>query len=208
MSARILAAASVLFGCALSSLAAAQDRMPPIAPDQYSDEQKSAAAEFLAARKQPVFGPFEPLLRSPEVMSKARAMGDYLRYHSSIGNTLSELAILVTAREWSQDYEWSLHQPIALKAGIKPEIAAAIAEGRRPEGMSEDEEIVYDVSTELYRNKRVSDETYARALKRFGEKGVIDLVSIGGYYTFLAMVLNTTRFPALREGPALKHFPD
>jgi hypothetical protein len=108
-------------------------------------------------------------------------MGDYLRYNSAIGNTLSELAILVTAREWAQDYEWSLHEPIALKAGIKPEIAAAIADGRRPDGMSADEEIVYDFSTELFRNKRVPARAYDRALRRFGEKGVIDMTSIAGY---------------------------
>src|ERR1035438_8187860 len=92
-------------------------------------------------------------------MSQARAMGDYLRYKSAIGNTLSELAILVTAREWSQDYEWYVHYPIALKAGIKPDIADAVGDGRRPVGMSDDEEIVYDFSIELQRNKRVSDRT-------------------------------------------------
>lgn len=205
---KILCAASMLIAYFLPEVALAQDRLPPISPDQYSEEQQKAAAEFLAARKVPVFGPFEPLMRSPEVMNKARAMGDYLRYHSAIGNRLSELAILVTAREWSQDYEWSLHEPIAVKAGIKPDIAEAIADGRRPEGMSEDEEIVYEFSTELYRNKRVSDRTYERALKRFGDRGVIDLASIDGYYAMLAMVLNVSRTPALKDGPALKHFPD
>ena len=94
------------------------------------------------------------------------------------------------------------------KIEIWPDIAEAIAEGRRPEGMSEDEEIVYDFSTELYRNKSVSDRTYERALKRFGDKGVIDLASIDGYYAMLAMVLDVSRTPALKDGPALKHFPD
>jgi 4-carboxymuconolactone decarboxylase len=205
---KIVCVASFLFGTSLANLSLAQDRMPPIPPAQYSEEQTKAAAEFLEARKVPVFGPFEPLMRSPEVMNKARAMGDYLRYHSAIGNTLSELAILITAREWSQDYEWSLHQPIALKAGMKPEIAAAIAEGRRPEGMSEDEEIVYDFSTELFSNKRVSNRAYERALQRFGEEGVIDLTSIAGYYAYLAMVLNVSHMPALKDGPVLKRFPD
>ena len=107
-------------------------------------------------------------MRSPEVMNQARAMGDYLRYRSSIGTVLSELAILVTAREWTQDYEWYVHYPIALEAGVRKEIADAIADARRPEGMSEDEAIVYDFSLELHRNKRVSDATYGRAVKRFG----------------------------------------
>src|SRR5947208_5522082 len=90
----------------------AQQRLPTIPPEQYTAEQKKAAEEFLAAHKVPVFGPFEPMMHSPEVMSIARSTGDYLRYHSAVGNTLSELVILVTAREWSQDYEWFVHQPI------------------------------------------------------------------------------------------------
>jgi 4-carboxymuconolactone decarboxylase len=147
----------------------AQQRLPTIPPDQYTAEQKKAADEFLAARKVPVFGPFEPMMHSPEVMNMARAMGDYLRYHSAIGNTLSELVVLITAREWSQDYEWYVHYPIALKAGIAKDIADAIADGRRPTGMNADEEIVYDFTTELQRNKRVSDATFDRADQRFGK---------------------------------------
>lgn len=88
-----------------------------------------------------MFGPFEPMMHSPEIMSIARSAGDYLRYKSAIGNTLSELVILITAREWSQDYEWYVHQPIALKAGISKDIADAIGDGRRPAGMSADEEM-------------------------------------------------------------------
>src|ERR1700728_5183195 len=113
----------------------AEERLPTIPRARYSEEQKQAAADFEAARKVPVFGPFEPMMYSPQVMSQARAMGDYLRYKSAIGNTLSELAILITAREWTQDYEWSLHYPIALKAGIRKEVADDIALGRRPTGM-------------------------------------------------------------------------
>src|SRR6516164_5510829 len=142
---------------------AAQQRLPTIAPEQYTADQKKAAEEFLAARNVPGFGPFEPMMHSPEIMSMARSMGDYLRYHSAIGNTLSELVILVTAREWTQDYEWYVHQPIAVKAGIRQEICDAIADGRRPGGMREDEEIVYDFAIELLRNKRVSDRTFDRA---------------------------------------------
>src|ERR1039457_1897250 len=174
--------------------ARAEERLPTIPPAQYTEEQKQAAADFEAARKVPVFGPFEPLMYSPQVMSQARAMGDYLRYKSAIGNTLSELAILVTAREWSQDFEWYVHYPIAQKAGIKREIADAIAEGRRPKGMSEDEEIVYDFSMELHKNKAISDPTYERAERRFGRKGVVDLTGIAGYYTLLAMQLNAAKY--------------
>ena len=141
-------------------------------------------------------------------MSRARAFGDYLRYNSAIGNTLSELVILITAREWTQDYEWYAHYPIALEVGIDREIADAIAEGRRPAGMSEDEEIVYDFSIELHRNRRVSDVTFQRALERFGSKGVIDLTGINGYYTFLAMQMNMARFPVPEGAARLPRFPD
>jgi 4-carboxymuconolactone decarboxylase len=201
---RVLAAAT-LAGAA--TLAAAQQRLPTIPPASYTAEQKQAAAEFEAARKVPVFGPFEPLMYSPQVMNQARAMGDYLRYKSAIGTTLSELAILVTAREWSQDYEWTVHYPIALKAGIRAEVADAIADGRRPEGMSDDEDIVYQFSIELQRNKRVSDTTFARAEKRFGKQGVVDLTGIAGYYTLLAMQLNMAQYEIPKDGKKLVRFP-
>jgi 4-carboxymuconolactone decarboxylase len=186
--------------------ATAQERLPTIPPAQYDQAQKQAAAEFLAARKNAVQGPFEPMMYSPPVMSRARAMGDYLRYASGIGNTLSEFAILITARDWGQDYEWSVHAPIAAKAGIKPEKIAAIREGRRPDAMSPDETIIYDFATELLHNKGVSDPTFKAAESRFGKPAVVDLVGIVGYYTFYAMMLYTARYkPA--DGTAIPHFP-
>ncbi|MBN9357514.1 MULTISPECIES: carboxymuconolactone decarboxylase family protein [Herbaspirillum] len=200
-----IALASTLLSAAVAQAA---DRLPVIPPDQYTPEQKKAADEFLAARKVPVFGPFEPLMHSPQVMTQARSMGDYLRYNSAIGNTLSELVILITAREWTQDYEWYVHYPIAIKAGIKPEVAAAIADGRRPEGLSEDEQIVYDFSLELHRNKRVSDPTFARAEKRFGKKGVVDLTGINAYYTLLAMQMNAAQYQAPKDAKRLVRFPE
>jgi 4-carboxymuconolactone decarboxylase len=183
----------------LASVAArAEERLPTIPPAQYTEQQKQAAADFEAARKVPVFGPFEPLMYSPQVMSTARAMGDYLRYKSAIGNRLSELAILITAREWRQDYEWSLHYPIALKAGIRKEVADDIARDRRPGGMSSDEAIVFDFTSELLRKKEVSDATFERAKSRLGRKGVVDMTGIVGYYTFLAMQLNVAQYPVAR----------
>ena len=198
-----------LFGAMLvATPALAEQRLPTIPPDRYTADQKKAAEEFLTARKVPVFDPFEPMMHSPEVMSLARSMGDYLRYHSSVGNTLSELIILITAREWSQDYEWYVHHPIALKAGISESIADAIADGRRPTGMSTDEEIVYDLTTEILKSKRISDATFQRAERRFGKKGVVDMVGIAGYYTFLAMQLNMARYQFSGEGARLSRFPD
>jgi 4-carboxymuconolactone decarboxylase len=197
-----------LLGLVLLGLSAqAQERLPTIPPSQYSPEQKQAAADFEAARKVPVFGPFEPLMYSPAVMSQARAMGDYLRYKSAIGNTLSELEILLTAREWTQEYEWSVHYPIALKAGIKAEIADAIADSRRPAALSADEEIVYDYAVELLKNKQVSNATFERAKARFGAKGVVDMTGIVGYYTFLAMQLNVAHYPIAKDGKKLPRLP-
>jgi 4-carboxymuconolactone decarboxylase len=184
------------------------DRMPEIPAGKLTPEQKKAADEFAAGRGTPVFGPFVPLLRSPEVMLRAKAMGDYLRYKTVLPPRLNEFAILITARQWTQEYIWAVHQPIALKAGLKPEIAQAVAEGRRPRNMQEEEEIVYEFCIELHRNQGVSDATYARTLAKFGEQGIIDLTGVNGYYTFLAMVLNTAR-TALPKGssPGLAPFP-
>lgn len=185
-----------------------QDRLPPIPADKWTEEQKKAVADFLAARNAPLTGPFIPMLRSPEVMSRARALGEYLRYQSELPARLSEFVILVTARQWTQQHEWNIHYQIALNAGVKSEVAKAIAEGRRPQGMAEDEEILYDFCMELEHNRSISDATYGRLLSRFGERGVIDTVGIVGYYTFLAMVLNTARTPPVASSaPILVPFP-
>jgi len=182
--------------------------MPPIPADKLTDAQKKAIEEFKAARSADISGPFVPMLRSPEVMNRARALGDYLRFRSTLPPRLSEFVILMTARRWTQQYEWNAHEPLALKGGLKQEIVRAIAEGRRPAQMAEDEEILYDFCDELARTQSVSDATYARAVGKFGEAGVVDAVGITGYYTMLAMVLNTARTP-LPDGakPALAPMP-
>jgi 4-carboxymuconolactone decarboxylase len=186
----------------------AQDRMPPIAAAALTDAQRKADEEFKAARAADLSGPFVPLLRSPEVMTRARAMGDYLRFRSTLPPRLSEFVILLTSRRWTQNYEWNAHEPLARRAGVKPEIIAAVAEGRRPAGMAEDEEILYTLLDELQRNQGVSDATYGRAVNKLGEAGVIDAIGITGYYTMLAMVMNTARTP-LPDGakPALSPLP-
>jgi 4-carboxymuconolactone decarboxylase len=200
--------ASLAILCGVGS-AWAQDRMPPLAADKMTDAQKQAAATFSEGRGYAVRGPFVPLIRSPEVMLRAKAMGDYLRFNSTLGSRLNEMVILITAREWSQQYEWHAHHPIALKAGLRSEITDAIADGRRPAGMAEDEEAAYDLATEILRSKRVSDATYRRAVEKFGEQGVIDLLGVTGYYSFLAIVMNATR-TGLPENIAepLRRFPE
>jgi 4-carboxymuconolactone decarboxylase len=135
-------------------------------------------------------------------------MGEYLRYRSAIGLRLSEFAILITAREWTQDYEWYVHQPQALKAGLEPAIVEAVFEGRRPAGMAPDEEALYDFVTELNHTKRVSDATYERAIRQFGEHGVIDIIGIQGYYSLLAMTLNVSRLELPEDARRLPRIPD
>lgn len=176
-----------------------QNRLPAIPESQQTEAQKKASAEFVTIRKGPVFGPFVPLLRSPELMLRLAAMGEYLRYRTSLPPRLSEFIILITAREWTQEYEWSVHYPAAMKAGLDPEIARAVAEGRRPAKMAEDEAIVYEFSSELHRNKSVSDVTYARAVAKFGEKGMMDIVGVNGYYSAIAMAINVGRTPTAKD---------
>jgi 4-carboxymuconolactone decarboxylase len=184
------------------------DRLPPLPESQLTPAQREAVEAFRTARGGSITGPFHPLLRSPELMTRTRAMGDYLRYRSSLTPRYSEFVILLTAREWSQQYEWNAHYPIAIKAGLKPEIASAIAEGRRPTAMSPEETALFDFCRELHRDKAVSDATYAQAVKLFGEQGVVDAIGITGYYSMLAMVLNTARTPAgAGDSPLLRPLP-
>jgi 4-carboxymuconolactone decarboxylase len=186
-----------------------RERMSRIASENMTEAQRKAAAELSAGPRGEVRGPFNVLLRSPELMSPLQKVGEYLRFKCALDRRIAEMATLIAARHWTQVYEWNAHHPLALKAGLKPEIAQAIAEGRRPSGMADDEEIVYDVLTEALQNKSVSDATYERAVKRFGEQNLVDLLAIAGYYAMLAMLLNVARTP-LPEGkqPGMPYFPN
>jgi 4-carboxymuconolactone decarboxylase len=169
------------------------DRLGPIAPDDMTPAQRAAAQAIIDGPRGAVYGPFVPLLRSPELMEYAQRMGEYLRYRSAIGVRLSELAILVTARQWNQNVVWAIHAPIAAQVGVPPDVINAIARRERPEGMLVDEAVVHDFCVEMHERKSVSDRVYADALALFGEQGVVDLMGVNGYYTFLAMVMNTAR---------------
>jgi 4-carboxymuconolactone decarboxylase len=209
--AAVLAGTSLL-GLGLPGSAAAaevtMDRMPPIPAEKWTEEQKKAAAELVAGPRKNLNGPFIPLLRSPELMSRVQKVGEYLRFNTKLPPILSEFIILINARQWTQSVEWNSHSQDALKAGVKPEILAAIADGRRPTGMSEDHEMLHDFCIELHHNKSVSDATYARVLNKFGEQTTIDVVGFCGYYSMLGMVLNVARtaVPAGKT-PQLIPFP-
>ncbi len=204
---QLLSVALGLSMLAATGVQAAETRLAPIPPEKYDADQKKAVAEFEAVRKTGISGPWIPLLRNPEIMNGARTMGDYLRYRASIGPRLTEFTILTIAREWTIDFEWATHAPNALKLGVPQETLDALSDGRRPTTMTDDEAICYDFTMELLRNKRVSDATYDRALKKFGEKGVVDLIGFNGYYALLAMTFNTARIAAT-DGKKMPRFPD
>ncbi len=178
------------------------DRLPPIPPAQWDEAQRREAEAVIAGPRGVLISPFVPLLRSPELMGHAQRMGEYLRYRSALGQRLSELAILLVARAWSQPVEWAIHAPIAAREGLAPETIAAIGEGRRPQALAADEAVVFDLCNELERDRQVADATWTAAVCHLGEQGAIDLIGLVGYYSLLAMVMNVARTPA-PDGPML-----
>ena len=188
------------------TFALAPERMPAIPTEKMSDAQRAAAAEIAAGPRGDVKGPFIPLMRSPEFMRRVQKVGEYVRFVCPLDPRLNEFAAILAARHWNQQFVWWAHAPKAVKAGLNKSVADAVGEGRRPAGMAEDEEIVYDRLTEVFNNNGASDHTYARAVARFGEAGLIDLLGIAGYYAMLAMVMNVAR-TAVPEGPPLPLVP-
>ena len=183
--------------------AAALDRMPAIPEAQMSPDQKRVMDEIAAGPRGRIGGPFIPLMRSPELMNRLQKVGEYLRFQNTVGLRNSEFAVLIVARHWSQPIEWAIHRPIAEKEGVLPATCDAIAEGRRPDNMTDDETLIYNVLEELRNYRSLSDPTYAQLLKRFGEQGVIDLVAHYGYYSLLAMTMNVARTAVPENGTAV-----
>jgi 4-carboxymuconolactone decarboxylase len=188
------------------TVAVLPERMPEIPKEKMTEAQKQAAAELVAGPRGDVRGPFVALLRSPEFMRRVQKVGEYVRYICPLDKRINEFAAIIAARHWSQQFEWWAHYRQALAAGLTREIADAVGEGRRPAGMAEDEEIVYELLTEVLNNKGASDATYARAVAKFGEQGVIDVLGVAGYYALLAMVMNVAR-TAVPEGSPLPLSP-
>lgn len=181
------------------------DRFKPLTYEQLTPEQKKFIDHVLSGERAAVTGPFNVLLRSPEMGDLAQQFGAEMRYHSSIPRKLNEFAILITARFWTSQYEWYAHSRDALKYGLEPAVIDAIAAGKRPAPMDRDEEIVYTFCNELLKTKQVGDATFKATVDKFGERGVVDLIGTMGYYNMVSMLLNTDRYP-LPEGvkPALK----
>ena len=192
---------AVLSGLALAQAPATRDlhlrgdRFQPLTYDKLTPEQKAMVEHLLAGERGGMNGPFNVTLRSPEMGDLAQKLGAQLRFHSSLPNRLNEMAILMTARFWNAQYEWSAHKKNALTAGLSPAIVDAIATGKRPASMQPDEEAVYNFGDELLRTREVSDRVFKAAADKFGERGVVDLTGVMGYYCFVSMMLNIDRYP-------------
>ena len=170
-------------------------RFKPLVKSDMTEAQRKVYEEIASGPRAGVRGPFGVLLRSPELADRAQKLGEYVRFASSLPERLKEFAILITARHWTAQYEWHSHHAHALKAGLAPGLAADLARGKRPAEMRDDEAAVYDFCNELHEKKSVSDSAYRAAVAQFGERGVVDLIGISGYYTLVSMVLNVDRHP-------------
>jgi 4-carboxymuconolactone decarboxylase len=175
------------------------DRFAPLTWADMTPEQKAMTEHVLAGKRGSMNGPYNVLLRSPEMGDLAQKFGAYTRFDSSLPHKLNEFAILITARFWNSQYEWAAHHRYGLQAGLRPELIADLAAGTRPASMDTDEAAVYDFCHELLYTREVSDKSFAAANAKFGERGVVDLIGVMGYYNIVSMALNTDRYP-LPEG--------
>jgi 4-carboxymuconolactone decarboxylase len=169
--------------------------MPPIPRRRMTARQRQAVAEITAGPRGGLIGPFIAALRSPELMRRLQKLGEYLRFDNALGPRLTEFLILLTARSWTQQFEWTVHAALAARSGLGTKKIAALAVGRRPAALRKDEAAAYDFFKDLETHKTVRDATYARAVAAFGEAGVVDMIALIGYYTTLAMILNVARTP-------------
>ena len=161
--------------------------------DKLTPEQKAWAEAISAPPRNAKFAnpPYRAYLQSPELAKRLSALSDYLRWNTSLQPRLSEMAILITARQWTAQYEWFAHYPLALKGGLEPKVAADLSLGKRPDGMKPDEAALYDLATQLYRDRKVSNAVYKAAFEQFGERGIMDIIGIIGYYDLVSMTLIT-----------------
>jgi len=173
-----------------SAVALTGERMAEIPLDKMTPAQRGVAEAIMSGPRKGMSGPFNAWLRSPELADRLQKVGEYVRFNTSLDKRLNEMAIIMTAQYWGSQYEWYAHAPLAIKAGLDPEIVAALGAGRKPEKMKDDEAIVWEFTTQLRRDHEVDDALYARAVEKFGENGVMDLIAVNGYYDVVSMTLN------------------
>ena len=169
-------------------------RFPKLSPEQMTPEQRAVAAEIAAGPRGEVRGPFIAIIHHPELARRLQALGEQLRWKNSLPEHLVELAVLVTARRWSCQHEWFMHEPLARKAGLEAGVIEAIRDGHDA-SMGKDEAMVLAFCRDAHSSGRVGDETFAKVRERFGLQGALDLLALCGYYTLMAMVLNTAGMP-------------
>ena len=171
------------------------NRFKPLAYDEMTSPQKKMIDNLLAGPRGGAAGPFNVLLRSPEMGDLAASFGAATRFKTSISPKLNELAIILVGRHWTSQFEWQAHHRAALQAGLSPAICDAIAEGKPPQRMAKDEEVVYNFVTELLNTKQMSDATFTATKAAFGERGIVDPIGVMGWYTTVSMVLNVDQHP-------------
>ena len=186
-----------------SAFALTGERFAKIPLDKMSPEQRTIAEAIMNGPRGRMSGPFNAWLRSPVLADRLQKVGEYVRFNTSLDKRINEMAILMTAQAWGAQYEWYAHAPLAIKAGLDPEVVKAIGVGQKPAKMKDDEAIVWEFTTQLRRDHSVDDAVYAKALDKFGEAGIIDLVAVNGYYDVVSMTLNIARVkpPAEAEMP-------
>jgi 4-carboxymuconolactone decarboxylase len=201
----ILAAAASLFAAVSTGSRAVskEPRFPPLTVDQLSEQQRPLADQILKVSSVGLGGPYNPLLRSPVLGQRMFDLLHYLRWETSVPLKLNEFAILIIGRHWRSQVEWFAHAPLAIKAGLSPDVVAELKTGKRPANLSPEEAAVYDFVTELTNDHTVSDETFARAKKLLGEQQVVDLTTVAGTYVSIAMLLAMSEesVPAGKELP-------
>ena len=179
------------------------ERFLPLAPEQMTQAQLNVAESIASGPRGSLEGPFKTWLRSPELADRLQKVGEYIRFHSSLPKRLNEFAILIVAREWQASFEWFIHEPAAVAADLASSITGQLRDGNRPDGMRDDETLVYDFCTQLLRQHQVSDAMYEAAVGRFGEQGVVDLIGAVGYYSTVAMTLNVAQVMPPGGEPAI-----
>ena len=185
----------------------AEARIPLPDPDSMTAEQRAVYDTVVGGPRGAVIGPLRAALHSPELADRWQRLGEILRYRLTLPKRLGELAILVTARRWNAELEWVVHAEAALAAGVAPAIVEAILDGRPPRFSDPDEAEVYVFVRELQLSGRVGDPVYDAVRTRWGERGVVELTALTGYYTMVAMTLNAHRIP-LPDGMAAALYPD
>jgi 4-carboxymuconolactone decarboxylase len=195
----ILRVATVGVLLAGSAFALTGERMPEMTLDQMTPAQRNVAEAIMNGPRGRMSGPFNTWLRSPVLADRLQKVGEYVRFNTSLDKRVNEMAILMTAQAWGAQYEWYAHAPLAIKAGLDPAVVKAIGAGRKPDNMKDDEAIAWEFTTQLRRDHSVDDATYAKALEKFGEQGIVDLIAVNGYYDVVSMTLNVAHVKAPAE---------